>query len=554
MSWLSEVKERLDIVDFMRQDGLDLKAEGSGRYTCRCPFHAEKTPSFKVSEAYQNYKCFGCGEFGDVIQFYAKRNVLDYYTAALMLAKQLGIKVNNSENEINRAFEISKLYELTKDLEKFYSDCFKQLNEYHPAKQQILSRGLSINEDYGYAPSDNTYMISYMESKGYTIEQLKELGFVNENNNIQLRDRLVFFIRNYMGRTIGFTGRSLIKEDNGYKYVNSKSSAIFDKSNALYNIDKAKKKAREESLIYIVEGQFDVMAMREHGYDNTVCISGTAFSEKIIRDLLRCVGDDGKIILMLDGDKPGKAAMIKIFQNTPSLHRQLYIIDLPIGIDPCDYLATHKKVPDYELMSTFMYEKIKSKYPTNILDNRSKFVRAVQDNLTNYMTDKQLREQYLRNACILAGLDFNNIKDDAPVSNVNKVKEEDYILPLEDKYFISAISFYIINHKNILSKLDKNLFPERYHNYIDEVNNMINDNKKFVTENFTQRKLAEITSQINTDVVEDSNQATSHYNSLINFANKAIRDKESNTNITNLINNAQGLDTEQIIELLNSLG
>ena len=117
MSLSSEVKAKLDIVDFMRADGLQLKHEGVDRYSCSCPFHSEKTPSFKVDSSFQRFKCFGCGATGDVIEYFAKQNTLDYKAATLLLADKLGIKVDESKKEDYS--KQKRMLELAKDFRRF---------------------------------------------------------------------------------------------------------------------------------------------------------------------------------------------------------------------------------------------------------------------------------------------------------------------------------------------------------------------------------------------------------------------------------------------------
>lgn len=551
-----KIKDKVNIVDFMLEDGLELRQEGTGKYTCRCPFHNEKTPSFKVSEVYQNYKCFGCGETGDVISYYAKRNNIDNGTAIVLLAEKYGIPLEN--NKLENYKSNKELYELNKDLENFYKEEFKKLPNTHPAKQQILRRKLKIiNDDFGYAPNDRTSMLKYMTDRGYTIEQLKELGHINEKGNVQQVNRLMFFIRNYMGTTIGFTGRALDSAEINFKYVNSKASSVYDKKSALYNIDKAKKKAQEEKEIYIVEGQFDVVAMKQNGYENAVCISGTAFTNNIIKDINRCITADGSIILMLDSDKAGQKAMKKIFQEFPTLHSRLYIVLLPKGMDPCDYFQEHKKLPEKKLLIESLYDALKSKSDFSKIENRNYFINKVNKNILAYVSDANLRELYYKNACSIVGISYNSI--DTIKANNTRDNKTDAVMPKEkileklseeDKYYVSSLAFYITNKDNIEYEINEKNYPKEYHNFIKELKELIKSNKKFNTDYFSMKNLPIIISSLDFDVIDNKKLATNHYKTLLNNANKKRQKKKNEEKLRKIKERVSNLNQEETIEFL----
>lgn len=544
MSWIVNLKNKINIVDLMIEDGLELKRDGTNRYTCRCPFHIEKTPSFKVSEEYQNYKCFGCGEYGDAIQYYAKRNVLDYYTAAKLLAEKYGIKVKEQNNDYSEY--LIKLMNIVEDLTIFYNKKFNELENEHPCKKQITDRNLEINKnDFGYAPSIkelNKFL------KKYDKNDLNELGLLDKNSNPILHDRLIFFIKNYMGKPIGFSGRSLEKNVSSYKYINSKSSKVFNKQIALYNIEQAKEKAKKEKKIYIVEGQFDVISMKQNNYENTVCISGTALTNLHLKEILRCVTENGKIVLVLDSDEAGFKAINKVFQSFPIIHENLYVIELQEGKDPCDYLKENDKLPKEEFLISYLFNKIKKESDFNTLEDRQEFVSKIQENLTQYIQNKNLKEQYLKNACVLTGIKIDNLK-----VKTNKTKQEDakkvkkYKLPnIEDEYFVASLSFYI-THKDILKfKINNKFYPKRYHQTIEE----LNKTKKFILENFTNQNLAKIISNIYFDKIEDKEIAKKHYKTLLNQAIKITKEKKEKTKYIDLIQEANDLTTDEIIKLL----
>lgn len=555
MSLSSEVKAKLDIVDFMRADGLQLKHEGIDRYSCSCPFHSEKTPSFKVDSSFQRFKCFGCGATGDVIEYFAKQNTLDYKAATLLLADKLGIKVDESKKEDYS--KQKRMLELAKDLEDFYKSEFTKLSEFHPAKKQITDRKLKIEgfEDYfGYAPSSNTAMVDYMtKTLNYSLNELKELGYINEKGNAQLRDRLVFFIRNYMGLTVGFSGRSLEKSIEGWKYVNSKSSDLFDKSSALYNIDKAKKSARKENSIYLTEGQFDVIAMIQNDIENTVAISGTAFTEKHISVLNKCVDDTGKIILCLDGDSAGLKAAVRVFQSFPDIQNRLYMITIPNKMDPCDFFekSNNKELPKPIKMIDLMFNQLKKKYPPTILENRTKLVDEVQDKITQYITDKTLREVYLRAACSITGVSYTSLNQKAKKvykSTQEEVKEDSPRLSKENSLYIVALAVYLKNRDLLTKKIEIKHYPPKFRKYVKQLEEY--DGTRLIPESLEDSKLTQEIVKQDVKRLEDSDLAQMYYDTMLNTAHKETKRIKLNNEKLNVISSLEGLDKDSFIKTL----
>lgn len=435
---VDEIKQRINIVDFMTEDGLELKSESSNRYTCLCPFHKEKTPSFKVNEEFQNFKCFGCGESGDVISYYAKRNLLNYGEAIKSLAFKLGIEDVSFEDH-------SVYYEITDYLCSLFMEEFNKLEDSHPAKQEIFKRNLPV-EDYGYAPKGNIILNKIL--KKYSKNDLQELGFITEKNNLLWQDRLIFFIRDYLGKVIGFTGRRLDNKKE-FKYVNSKSSVIYDKQKSLYNIDKAKKYIKEKDYVFLVEGTFDVNSMVYKGYLNTVSTNGTAVTKHHISTLLKCMSANGRIILVLDGDEAGQKAMYKILSNFKDIQKSLYIINLPNNEDPCSYLKEHSKLPKAELFLDFLFNQIINQNKETTED-KIKLEKSINSFIGI------IKDDYIKNEYRAKVYPFIRTK------LKNKVKQKEYSV---DDYFCKSLAIIMLEPK---IKFNINNYPKRYEIFIKE--------------------------------------------------------------------------------------
>lgn len=544
------IKSKLDIIDVMRKDGLELKLEGHERYSCLCPFHNEKTPSFKVDGIYQSYKCFGCGESGDIISYYAKTHAIDDKTAIVILAEKLNIKV---DNKYNNDFEKQKRYLLiAEELEKFYKNEFAKLDNTHLAKQQILKRKLNIQgyEDYfGYAPNNND-MITYMLGKKFNIDELKELGFISDKGNPQLKNRLVFFIRNYMGKTIGFSGRSLEDNPDGFKYVNSKASQLYDKSSTFYGIEKAKKSIQQLKTVYVVEGQFDVIAMHQKGYLNTIAISGTAFTNKHIEILDRLIGEDGKIILCLDGDSAGFNAMLKIFQSAKTLQNRLYSVILPNKQDPCEYLENNTEFPKETNLIELFIHTIKNKHNLELPSEKEQFLTKIKNNIIKYINNSQMREVYDRYVCDLVNVSYvktqpvkenKKIENTQPKNNISK----------SDMNFLYALGFYFLNKENISIELNENDYPEKYYQTVLELKQY--SSKILISENFSKPKIIEYIKSLNIDYIKDKDLCDIQYKSFIDNGKKEIENVNKNKRINDIISMLQNKSNDEIIEYMKSV-
>lgn len=336
---IANVKQRLNIVDFMERKGLSLKPAGVGRYVALCPFHNEKTPSFTVSETSGTYRCFGCGASGDIISYLRNREGLDFLEAVQTVCDMCGVEFNPETVQNNGNYAKNKaLLTLLSDAWKFYQDTFNSLPVEHRVKmfEIMAKRGVkadnSVNSNLlGYAPADGNKVIEYLKSRHYTVEQMFEAGVVvksstNGSYYSPWRERLMFPICDPMGKVRGFSGRIVFYNTNKpeRKYVNSSENALYHKRELLFCQNLARKPMFEQHKAYIVEGQFDVLAMQHGGFLNTVASSGTALTDYQIQQLVRTVGENGNIVFMFDNDNAGRKAALSVFTALGDYQNQCY--------------------------------------------------------------------------------------------------------------------------------------------------------------------------------------------------------------------------------------
>lgn len=366
-SSVEKIKERLSIVDVISWY-LTLSKAGKN-YKAKCPFHNEKTPSFFVSPERGSYYCFGCGAKGDIFSFVEQFEGTDFLGALKLLADKAGVILENDFSKDNKK-EKEKLYEIMEEATNFFVTIF---NKETAPRAYLLDRGVSssmIKEfKIGFAPKKWQSVSNYLLKKGYKKENLEKVGLiklkVDGSFYDRFRSRIIFPISDSSGRVIAFTGRifSLENKESSVeqaKYLNSPDTPIFNKSNTLFGIDKAKTSIRKRDYTIIVEGQFDLILSHQAGFTNTVAVSGTALSERINEyQKLREDGNSNEVkinnlglirrlssnvIFAFDGDQAGIKAASRSALIALSLEMQVKIAILPEGQDPADIISKNVNV------------------------------------------------------------------------------------------------------------------------------------------------------------------------------------------------------------------
>ena len=499
---ISEIKNRIKLEDLFRENGCQLQNAGIGRKKTNCPFHKERTPSMVIFNDSQSYHCFGCGESGDVISFFSKTHILSFKETVFELAKRAGIEIDKESTEKMEVFE--KRMRLVRDINSIFKNEYKKLPSNHPIKQSIRDRGLDPDKDwYGLAP-EKTDPIMTKLLKTYSLEDFEAIKMLNRNNGLFFFNRLMFTINNYMGRPIAFSGRKIDETDTkSGKYVNSQNSEIFDKSKALFNIDKAKKYIRDKKEVYVVEGQFDVISMYDNGYHNVVASSGTAFTKEQATVLMNMI-DNGKIIFMMDGDNAGKKAIKHIFDTFPELHTYAEAILLPDGQDPCDYLKENKTLPESEPLLMMLYNEIEKEVKSvNTAEDRIRIAENAYRDFVNKISNTLLRNEYSNKIRALTGME-----NTTRFKRQEKAKSE-IKMPPE----VSLVNLYIHN-KGILEGISKpEDFPDKYQRIISSDISIMNEKEKKAYEWILQHPV----------YIEDEMQVISQYEYLRNFIKKKRR-------------------------------
>jgi len=321
------------------EDYVRLRKAG-GTYKGLCPFHQERTPSFTVTPARGTFKCFGCGEGGDAISFVEKIENVDFVGAIEHLAKRFGVQVEYEEISAEADAARRRKERLTQLLERataFYARVLWESEHGAAAREYLAGRGLgeAVCKQFrlGYAPGGPTLARRALQI-GFTREELLAAGLANRRGNDYFNRRIVFPLADARGHVRGFQARKLYDDDPlQAKYVNSPESELFKKGDLLYGLDAARQAIAKQDRAIVVEGNTDVLALRQAEFEPVVASMGTALTEAQLRELNRLTK---RIYLCFDADAAGQDATLRGMELAVKHGFEVKIVPLPAGTDPAD--------------------------------------------------------------------------------------------------------------------------------------------------------------------------------------------------------------------------
>lgn len=339
---IGEIRQSVDIVDVMGQY-LELHKKGKN-YMAICPFHDDNHPSLSISQSRQIYKCFVCGNGGNVFTFIQEYLKVPFVEAVMKVAEFGHVDMSGYSLE-ERVVKVDEALAPLYDMHAFalklymyylYTQSGKQALDYlrHRGFDDDLIKMFGI----GYAP-EKSILHERFQKEGYTeVAQVKSgLVLENERHYDRFHDRVMFPLYDEFGKVVGFSGRVYKALDKNSKYMNSPESDIFIKGKTLYNYHRAKEAVRQAGFVYINEGFMDVIAMHRAHHDNCIALMGTALTKDHLRMLKRMTRT---IHLCLDGDMAGQAAAMKSSDLLTSQGFEVKIVLLPDGRDPDEILST----------------------------------------------------------------------------------------------------------------------------------------------------------------------------------------------------------------------
>ena len=439
---VEEVKNRCDIANVI-SEYMPIKQSGSN-YKGLCPFHGEKTPSFHISSSKQIYKCFGCGEGGDVINFVMKMENLDFIDAVKLLANKCGIEINTNMNEEDKLrMEKSKKYQdIHLEAARFYfANLLKGKN---PGYDYLRKRGLDDKTikkfGLGYSQKSWNELMDYLLSKGYDKQDLVQCGLVNhkaEGNKYydRFRNRVMFPIFDYRGNVIGFGGRVL--DDSLPKYLNSPDSLIFNKRYNLYGLNFSRKNIVDRTII-LVEGYMDLISLFQYGVRNVVATLGTALTEQQ-GNLIKRYADTA--IISYDSDEAGVKATLRAIEILSKIGINVKVINLKDCKDPDEFVRKYgleeykKAIGDSTHYIKFRIDHLRKSFNLEKDEERVKFAKEASkiikelkspvevDYYTNYIA-KQINISTESIKKEVYGKDYNKVYNKQNNKYTNKKVEK----------------------------------------------------------------------------------------------------------------------------------
>lgn len=373
MAWIPEdILERIRAavpLEDLIAEYVQLKRSGSGLKGL-CPFHSEKTPSFHVNPQRQIYKCFGCGEAGNIFTFLMKVEHLSFPEAVRKLALRAGITLPEEESDNPAERQRNEIHKINEKALQVWQFWLLNRPEAEHARAYLAERGFRgadgrldtafiTQTGLGFAPDSWDALLRSLRQSGFSEELGIKAGLLRRSEQGRVYDtfrhRLMIPIRDVSRHVIGFGGRTLPRPapkfgsgntavpaggqpDEGPKYLNTPETPAFHKSEHLYGLDTARTAIREADEAIIVEGYFDVLMLHYKGLRNTVAPLGTALTRQHMAVLQRY---SRNLLLVFDPDTAGEKATWRTVELLLEGRFKIRILRLPLHLDPCDYILSH---------------------------------------------------------------------------------------------------------------------------------------------------------------------------------------------------------------------
>ncbi len=552
---IEQIKEKLDISSVIREY-VSLRRSGTNEFGL-CPFHHEKSPSFSVNSDLGIFKCFGCGESGDVIGFLQKIEGLDFPEALKLAAEKAGVTLQNDYFPKDAALEARKkeVLEINSLAAKFFNFILQKHNAGKVAQEYLKNRKLgekAIESFFlGFAPDQWTALKDFFEKRGYKSKTLVDAGLLVERNGKfydKFRDRIIFPLFNEKGHVVGFAGRIIKKDTKAPKYLNSPETLVFNKSRFLYGLYQGKKEIRAKDFCILVEGPTDVINSNQGGITNICAPQGTSLTPMQLKLLHRYCSS---IYLCFDQDDAGQLALKRALNLAWEEGFKVKVINLE-GVKDADELmqkdfkAWEKAVKDALNVVDYFMLKALNKYNAKTVEGKVNIVNDLAP-LISLIQNEVERESYLKELSLNLDLDLRVLKTQIRTSTVRpefakqnlreaiKAEVEKSSMVDREEYLLSLIlQADSLQYKDVKT-IDEEIFSYDVLREIFEIVKTAKKSKKHVEE-FVDRikdddvkeKLLDLIMYRIDEKIEDEEWARNEFNLLLNLLNRAMISRESN--------------------------
>lgn len=516
---VEEVKSKVDIVEVI-SSYVPLKKMGRNLGGL-CPFHSERTPSFMVSPERQSFKCFGCGEGGDVFTFLEKVEGWEFREVLEELAKRAGVKLVNQG--LSRGSKVrEKLININNLTAKFYSHILNNHKLGEIARKYLLGRGVGEDLwkkfDLGYSPEGWENTFNFLTKRGFDASDIALSGLVigREGGRVgkssfydRFRGRVMFPIKDSRGTVLGFSGR-LLKEKEaplrpGFagqaKYINSPETPIFTKGSMLFGLDVARNVIRDKGEVLLVEGEFDVISAHKAGLANVVASKGTALTEKQVATISRLCEN---VALCFDMDLAGDAAARRGIELLDMAGLNIKVVRLPGVKDPDEFAQKDPRgfvsaVEKSQNVYDYLIESAISRHGATTAEGKKKVGREILPVLSK-ISDDLVRAHFITKFAKLLDLEVGFVNDAVEKKSnivgpptvggeisIETVKSQPESNVLEDYFLALFLAGGPIYHK-VLDKLEPTDFEnEEARAFWKDARDIISDSKFVKTGDFLKR-------------------------------------------------------------------
>ena len=457
---INEIRNKLNIVDVISSYGIPLTKKGRN-YFALCPFHDDHSPSLSVSEEKQIYKCFVCGESGNVFNFVMNYEKISFKEALAKLATTIGINLGITEKKDNK---YDKYYELMDIANKFYQNNLLS-GEGKEARKYLENRKLDKNTiqefEIGLSLNKMNILTNLLVNQGYSMEELNLIDLSNENRDSFI-NRIIFPLHNKDGKVIGFSGR-IYNRDDLNKYQNTKETPLFKKRENLFNYHRAKAAIRNDKKVIVMEGFMAVIRAYTVGIKNCVATMGTALSHEQA-DFIKKLSNN--IYLCYDGDAAGRKATLSSGEVFSKMNLNVFVISLSDNLDPDDYILKYgeesfrKKIDDAITFNEYKIKVLKQKYNFDNIDDKTNYINQVLLEINN---EKDIIKQEIMLKTLandtnvwyntlekkLLGLkDKENKKEKSESIVIKKDKKNGFLKAME------SLIYYSLNYPKVITIID----------------------------------------------------------------------------------------------------
>ncbi len=449
---INEIREKASIVDIIGSY-ISLEKKGSD-YVGICPFHEDHSPSMHVSTKLNIFKCFVCGAGGNVFSFVKNYLNVPYLEAVKLVADKAGVdfKYTPIKNETSK---FKAEYELMDLSLKFYQNNIAS-TQGQEAKKYLMGRGIDENiiRDFKIGLSLKEIKLKeFLENKKCSLEKAYELGLVNKSGidyYDMFIDRIMIPIFDMQNNLVGYTARAYQKDEPN-KYINTKETIIYHKSNILFNYYNAKDIVRLNKEIIVVEGNMDAISLYARGIKNVIALMGVALSKAQLEALKRL---NAKIILMLDSDEAGSNATLKVGDEMLEGGLDVYTVRLNGAKDPDEYIrkfGTEALQDNIKYATKYLDYKIEALKKGKNLDNPQELTTYIKDILNTLKdADELQKEVTIAKICKEYGLDPNIIKKNMEIAPAKTpIKKAEVVKTKQSRYNLACnqVIYAMLLHK-----------------------------------------------------------------------------------------------------------